>query len=103
MTSTASESVTTLDLTEVDFMDCSGLGVLIRARQHAEESGHQLVLAAPNPMVKKVLRLTGMDRQFPTYASAAAALDAVRASGSAAEHVSGSKSPARTDPVSGIR
>jgi anti-sigma B factor antagonist len=92
MTSTANEPVTTLDLTELDFMDCSGLGVLVRARQHATQFGHQLLLAAPNPVVRKVLGLTGANRQFPIYASVAAAVDAIRASGAAGEQVSDNKS-----------
>jgi anti-sigma B factor antagonist len=92
MTIPAYEPVTTLDLTELAFMDCSGLGVLVRARQHARQFGHQLLLAAPNPMVRKVLGLTGANRQFPIYADVAAAVDAVRAPGSAGEHVSDHKS-----------
>jgi anti-sigma B factor antagonist len=88
----ASESVTILDLSEVDFMDCSGLRVLIRARQHAGQFGHELILAAPPPMVSKILQVTGVNRQLPTYISVAAAADAVRVPDSAAEHVRDSKS-----------
>jgi anti-sigma B factor antagonist len=74
-TVTASASVTILDLSELDFMDCSGLGVLVRARRHAGQFGHELILAAPAPMVNKVLQVTGAGRQFPTYVSVAAAAD----------------------------
>jgi anti-sigma B factor antagonist len=87
----ASESVTILDLSELNFMDCSGLGVLMRAQQHAGQFGHELILAAPPPIANKVLQVTGVNRQFPTYVSVAAAADAVRVPESATEHVRDSK------------
>ena len=71
----ARERKTILDLAGLHFMDCSGIGVLVRGRLHAGQFGHELVLAALSPIVRKVLTLTGVGRQFPTYTSVAAAAD----------------------------
>jgi anti-sigma B factor antagonist len=71
----ARERKTILDLAGLHFMDCSGIGVMVRARLHAGQSGHELVLAALQPIARKVLALTGAGSMFPTYASVTAAAD----------------------------
>jgi anti-anti-sigma factor len=48
-----------LDLSGVDFCDCSGLGVLIRVRRHAREEGKDLALQAAGPAVRGLLAGTG--------------------------------------------
>lgn len=55
-----------LDLSEVEFLDSSGLGAVVAARKilGAERT---LALAGLQPAVDKVLRLTHMDRVFPIY------------------------------------
>ncbi|MEV6285374.1 STAS domain-containing protein [Kribbella sp. NPDC051770] len=53
-----------LDLTEVEFMDSSGLGVLIGAHQQAAVQGGALILANPHPRVAKVLRITKLHKVF---------------------------------------
>ena len=60
-----------LDLTEVEFLDSSGLGAVVTARKLLG-AGHRLALAGLQPAVEKVLRLTHMDRVFPIYADAEA-------------------------------
>ncbi|MFJ9770329.1 STAS domain-containing protein [Kitasatospora sp. NPDC101157] len=49
-----------LDLSEVTFMDCSGLGVLVRARNQADRSGRSLVLRGVGRPVARLLKLTGL-------------------------------------------
>ncbi len=47
-----------LDLSEVTFMDSKGLGLLLRLRSMAEESGlAPVVLVAPSPVVRSVLTM----------------------------------------------
>jgi anti-sigma B factor antagonist len=75
-TVTASETITIVDLTGLDFMDCTGLGALIRGRKHAMRAGHSLLLAAPAGSVQRVLELSETAHLFPTYASVAAAVAA---------------------------
>jgi anti-sigma B factor antagonist len=53
-----------LDLTEVEFMDSSGLGVLVGVHQQAAVQGGTLILAGPHPRVAKILRITKLDKVF---------------------------------------
>nr|WP_095877786.1 STAS domain-containing protein [Streptomyces sp. TLI_235] len=49
-----------LDLLEVTFMDCAGLGALVRARNQADRCGARLVLGGAGRCVVRLLRLTGL-------------------------------------------
>lgn len=51
-----------LDLDEVSFCDAAGLTVLLGTQRRAAGLGITLSLAAPNPQVAKLLRITGLDR-----------------------------------------
>ena len=67
---------TILDLSGLVFLDCAGLRVLLSASRQAAAHGGSLILAAPRPIVIKLLRLTGSDQHlaiFPTVAEAVAA------------------------------
>jgi anti-sigma B factor antagonist len=57
-----------IDLTEVAFLDSSGLGVLVRARSHARARHGSVVLVRPPSMVSKVLHATGLDELFTIHA-----------------------------------
>ncbi|MBU2963256.1 STAS domain-containing protein [Citreicella sp. C3M06] len=61
-----------LDLGEVDFIDSSGLGAIVAAMK-ALSKDQRLDLAALNPMVDKVFRLTRMDTIFVIHESVDAA------------------------------
>lgn len=51
-----------LDLTEVGFVDSSGLGAIVACLKHVRELGGDLVLVAPDASpVAKLLRLTGLE------------------------------------------
>ena len=50
-----------LDMSDVSFMDSSGIGTLVRLSRRAEAEGWSLVLAAPAPQVARLLALTGLD------------------------------------------
>jgi anti-sigma B factor antagonist len=51
-----------VDLTDLSFLDSTGIRVLVSAGRRADESSCSLVLLAPTPQVLRVLRLTGVDR-----------------------------------------
>lgn len=66
--SRASRHVILVDLSEVGFMDSSGLGVLIgRHRDLAENGGELRIVAGKAAM--KILRLTSLDTVFSIYDS----------------------------------
>jgi anti-anti-sigma factor len=52
--------VVILDLRELDFMDSTGLSVLVKAHQTAEAAGRQLCLVKGTPQVQRLLSLTGV-------------------------------------------
>jgi len=54
-------SLVVIDLSKVSFMDSSDLGVINRARRTAMEEGGVLVVSRPQPMVHRVLQITGLD------------------------------------------
>lgn len=60
-----------LDLSGVDFMDSTGLSVVIDAWREAEGRGGSLRLARAQRQAAKVLRITSLDAVFPIYASPA--------------------------------
>jgi anti-sigma B factor antagonist len=53
-----------IDLSRLDFMDSTGLRLLISADQRAREAGRRLVLVRGNDIVQRVLRLTGLDERL---------------------------------------
>lgn len=71
-----------IDLAGVTFMDCSGLTVLIVTGNVAARTGGRLRITNPQPLVRRVLDLTGLldvltaefDQAPPAAAAAAAPL-----------------------------
>lgn len=56
-----------VDLTDVPFMDSSGLGVLVAAHRRMTAVGGQLALVNPTPTLRKVFELTRTNRLFHLY------------------------------------
>lgn len=49
-----------VDLAELEFMDSTGLSVLVRAHQRAEEAGQRFGLVNSSQQVQRLLTLTGV-------------------------------------------
>lgn len=64
-----------IDMTGLEFIDCCALGVLARVRAQALRAGGDLLVAAPAPLIRRVITLTEMTACFPVRASAAEAAD----------------------------
>lgn len=54
----------TVDLADLEFIDSTGLGALIRVLKHYREQGGDVVLASPTKPVQKVLEITSLDKLF---------------------------------------
>ena len=68
-----------LHLGAVDFMDSSGLGLLVRYLSRAQRSKGSLSVCAVSPKIDEVLRVTRLKTVFPPYESEAEAItDAYR-------------------------
>lgn len=63
------------DLDQVSFMSSIGIRLLITAAKAQASRGGKLVLASPQPMVRKVLETAGIDKLIPMVGD----LDAGRA------------------------
>lgn len=59
-----------VDLTNVEFLDSSGLGALIGCLKAARQANGDLRIASPTEQVKLVLQLTNLDRVLTPYTSA---------------------------------
>ena len=58
-----------LDLSELTFMDSTGMQVLLSVRTVLNVRGGILALVAPQPVVARILQLTGADQYIPVYGS----------------------------------
>ena len=56
-----------LNLSSLDFMDSTGLGVMIGSLKRLKERDGTLALAAPQHSVRRVLEVTGLTKIFPVY------------------------------------
>lgn len=54
----------TLDLAELDFIESTGLSVLVAALKHLREQHGDLTLQSPRPSALKVLTITGLTDIF---------------------------------------
>ena len=58
-----------LDVAGVSFCDACGLSALVRIANHADRTGCRYGLIAPQPLVMKILRITGLDQRLPVFTS----------------------------------
>ena len=67
------ESLTTgqprivVNLDEIPLIDSAGLELLLDVRDDCRQRGGTLQLAAPNPLCRDILHLTGLDQQIDVY------------------------------------
>lgn len=63
-----------VDLAGVDFLDSSGLGVLVKALKRTREKDGSLDLVVTSERILKVFRITGLDTVIPIHATLDGAL-----------------------------
>lgn len=51
-----------IDLTGISFMDSSGIGLIIGRYKLLKELGGRLEVKSPQPYIRRVLRLSGIER-----------------------------------------
>jgi anti-sigma B factor antagonist len=81
---TPETSAVVVDLTEVGFLDSTGLGALVAARTSATDADVRLPIVSDRDRILKLFRITGLDgvfEIFPTVDAAVAALSAGAAQG----------------------
>jgi anti-sigma B factor antagonist len=87
-----------VDLGRVEFLDSTGLGVLIGALKRLRAAGGDLSLVCSQERLLKTFRITALDRVFTLHDSVEAATAAARPAPDAANSTSGGPSPAAPDP-----
>lgn len=73
----AGSSAVVVDLTDVGFLDSTGLGALVAARTSATDADIRLPIVSDRDRILKLFRITGLDGVFeihPTVDAAVAAL-----------------------------
>jgi anti-sigma B factor antagonist len=63
-----------VDLSQLEFLDSTGLGALIGAHRRATENDGSVRLVAHEGQILRLLRITGLLDVFPVYPSVEAAL-----------------------------
>jgi len=53
-----------LDLSELEFMDSTGLEVVLRAARRAHDSGRRLIVQRPSRYVRRLLEMTAIDQSL---------------------------------------
>ena len=56
-----------VDLDAVDFLDSTGLGVLVGALKRVRSNGGELALVCTSPRIRKVFEVTGLTKVFALY------------------------------------
>lgn len=74
---TKGQQVIILQMDAVDYVDSSGLGILVAALRQANETSGTIAIAGVKPSVARVLRITGLDKIFPVYGSVDEAMAAM--------------------------
>lgn len=63
-----------LDLSEVNYIDSSGIGTLVEIFRRLNKEGRKLVLVSPSERVRSVLEITKLDAFFEIVATSKQAL-----------------------------
>jgi anti-sigma B factor antagonist len=70
----ADRSAVVVDLTEVGFLDSTGLGALVAARTSATDADIRLPIVSDRDRILKLFRITGLDGVFEIYPTVDAAV-----------------------------
>jgi len=55
-------STVIIDLSEIDFMDSSGLGLILGRHAKIKDLGGRMIISDPSPRVERILNLAGTEK-----------------------------------------
>ena len=64
------------DLSQVDFLDSTGLGVLVGGLKRLREDGGSLALVVTTPRILRIFQVTGLTKAFAVWSSVTDAVTA---------------------------
>jgi anti-sigma B factor antagonist len=76
-TASSGQDTLVVDLTEVEFLDSTGLGVLVSGLKRFRTLGGDLVIVCTRPRILKVFEITGLTTVFGMYENVSDALAAL--------------------------
>ncbi|MGP7999763.1 MAG: STAS domain-containing protein [Streptosporangiaceae bacterium] len=88
-----------VDLAGLEFIDSSGVAALARARKHARHAGGEVVLAAAQPQVIRLLTLVRLIDAFPIHSS----VDEAACRDKSSQQVASSRGPNHRDRADNLR
>ena len=65
------------DFSSLEFMDSSGIGVVIGRYKNISKSGGKVVIVNNNPLIKRILEISGIGRIITPFKSVDEALKAI--------------------------
>lgn len=70
-----------IDLSQCEFIDSTGIALIVRAWQRLDggEDGRNLVLCSQNDQVRRVLEITGLELSIPVHPTRGDAISALTA------------------------
>jgi len=68
-----------IDLSQCEFIDSTGIALIVRAWQqlHSSKNGRSLVICSQNDQVRRVLEITGLELSIPVHTTRDEALAAL--------------------------
>ncbi len=60
----AQEKVIEIDMQQMDYIDSTGLGILMDINKNRLADGQKIVLVKPKRSIQKLMQLTGVDKIF---------------------------------------
>lgn len=67
--------LTVLDISEVPYMDSTGMGEIVNYYVHCQRTGNRLVIIGTNPRVLELFKITHIDSILPLASTVEEALD----------------------------
>jgi anti-anti-sigma factor len=73
------DSSVLIDLSNCEFIDSTGIALIVRAWQRLDsgDEGHTLVICSQNDQVRRVLEITGLELSIPVHSTRDEALAAM--------------------------
>ena len=65
-----------LDITSLDYVDSSGIGMLVSCVTHVRKAGGDLKLVGANPRIRRIFAMTGVESMMPMFNTLADATSA---------------------------
>ncbi len=58
-----------LDITALEYLDSSGIGMVVSCLTNVKKAGGELCVAGANPRIKRIFNMTGVENMMPMFAT----------------------------------